>query len=96
MNALDVPSRPTVRKITLTERQAEAIASVAQSSDWFWQLPPTELAKYANKSVAISECEVVAVAPTRPEVEAIVSQFDRSRVYVVSFPILSRARIRRP
>lgn len=96
MSTTNLTSRPIARKFVPTPEQKSAMDSAERSSDWFWQLPPTELGKYANQSVAIYECQVVAVAPTRSEIESLIAHLDRSRVYVVSFPLRSRISVRRP
>ena len=83
MNTLDVSSLPKVRKFVPTLEQAAAMESTRRSSEWFWQQPLSELAKYANQNVAVLECQVVAVAPTLVELIPKVTAFDRSRLYIV-------------
>ena len=96
MNALEVSNRPKVRKFVPTPEQAVAMESSECSCNWFWQRPPDELAKYVNQSVAVYECEIVAVAPTLEELIPKITSLDRSRLYVVSFPLRSRIRVCRP
>ena len=83
MNALDVPNRPKFRKFVPTAEQAAAMESARRSSEWFWQQPLPELAKYANQNVAVFECQVVAVAPTLAELIPKIAAFDRSRLYII-------------
>ncbi len=91
MVPMDSLSRVKTRTFSPTPEQAMAMESSVRSSDWFWKLPPAELAKYANQNVAVAECQVVAVAPTLAELIPKISTFDRSRLYIVPFP---RSRIR--
>ena len=87
MSTTNLTSRPIARKFVPTPEQKSAMDSAERSSDWFWQLPPTELGKYANQSVAIYECQVVAVAPTLSELIPKIVDYDVSRTYVVRFPL---------
>ncbi len=93
MSTTNVTDRPIVRRFVPTPEQKAAMESAERSSDWFWQLPPTELGKYANQSVAVYECQVVAAAPTLAELLPKIAEYDVSRTYVVRFP-LSRIRAR--
>ncbi len=86
MNTLDASSRQKIRKFVPTPEQAAAMESARRSSDWFWQQPPNELAKYFQQNVAVLECEVVATAPTLGELLPKIATFDRSRLYIVPFP----------
>ena len=83
MNTLDVSSLPKVRKFVPTPEQAAAMESTSRSSEWFWQQPLPELAKYANQNVAVLECQVVAIAPTLEELIPKIAACDRSRLYIV-------------
>ena len=91
MNALDVSSRPKLRKFFPTPEQAAAMESTRRSSEWYWQQPLPDIAKYANQNVAVLECQVVAVAPTLEELVPKLAPFDRSRLYIVP---ARRSRIR--
>lgn len=83
MNTLEVSNRLKSRKFIPTSEQAAAMESTSRSSEWFWQQPLPELAKYANQNVAVLECQVVAVAPTLEELMPKIAAFDRSRLYIV-------------
>ena len=93
---IGLSSRLKTRKLSLTPEQTAAMKSAERSSDWLWQQPPDELRKYINKTVAIYEREVVAVANSRSELAPMIAHLDRSWVYVISFPFQSRIRIQRP
>lgn len=83
MNALDVSSRPKTRRFEPTPEQAAAMESVRRSSEWFHALPVSELSVYAGQNVAVSECQVVAAAPTLAELFTKIEGIDRSRLYIV-------------
>lgn len=72
------PARGAVRKWTPTPQQAET----HKTATWLWQLPIELLAPYAGQWIAVHECEIVASAPTRDELGAKISHFDRATVIV--------------
>ena len=76
MNALDVSQRPRARKFVPTTEEAAAMDSTQRSCDWFWNLPPEELRKYYNQTLAIRECQVVSTAPTLEELLPKISSLD--------------------
>ena len=96
MNALNVSARPKARKFVPTPEQAAAMDSTQRSCDWFWSLPPEELRKYCNQTLAIRECQVVATAPTLDELLPKIASMDTSWLYIVSFPLRSRIQVVRP
>ena len=96
MNTLEVSSRPKFRKFVPTPEQAVAMESARRSSEWFWQQPPQEIGQYYNQSLAVYECQVVAVAPTLAELIPKLAAWDQSKLYIVSYPIRSRIRAVRP
>ena len=83
MNAIQVSKRPQAVPFNPTPEQAVDIESAKRSSEWFWQLPPVELGKYANQSVAVYECAVVAVAPTLDELLPKLNGLNHGRLYLV-------------
>lgn len=96
MSAIDVSDRPIIRKFIPTPEQAAAMESAKRSSEWFWQLPPKEIGQYYNKSLAVYECQVVAVAPTLAELIPLLKSWELGKLYILSYPIRSRIRAIRP
>jgi hypothetical protein len=62
-------TRPRVRRWTPTVEQAEILKATEPTSGFLDHLPAEILKKYAGQWVAARDCEIIAAAPTRAELE---------------------------